>query len=68
MTCPQPRKRKFRSPGAARRSGEQRYGSTPNVYRCQCGAWHITSQRTPQRDYDPAIERLAVALLGEDAA
>ncbi len=58
----------FRSPGAARRSGETRYEGTVNVYRCRhCGTHHVTSSGVPRPDVDPLIERLAEALLGRIA-
>jgi hypothetical protein len=61
-------KRMFRSPGAARRSGETRYGGTVNVYRCRhCGTHHVTRWGVPKPDADPLLELLAEALLGEIA-
>ncbi len=63
--CPTSKKRMFRSAGAARRSGVDRYGNPVNVYRCpSCGLHHITSSNVPRADTDPLIERLVEAVLG----
>jgi len=62
------KKRMFRSPGAAKRSGESRYGTSVNVYRClHCGHHHVTSRGVPRPDVDPLLEQLAEALLGRIA-
>lgn len=60
----------YRSPGAARRSGEERYGSAVNVYECpHCDTHHITSQGVARSDdADPLLDRLVAALLGAGAA
>jgi hypothetical protein len=58
----------FRSPGAARRSGVDRYGNEVGVYRCdRCSTWHVTSRGIARADVDPLLERLAEALLGRIA-
>lgn len=66
--CPTSKKRMFRSAGAARRSGRERYGDVANAYRCvSCGHWHLTRRGAPDADHDPQIEALAVAALGSKA-
>jgi hypothetical protein len=51
--CPDSRKRCYKSAAVARRAGSDRFGTTPEVYRCtSCGSWHVTRRRTPE---DPAI-------------
>jgi hypothetical protein len=62
--CPRSKKRMFRSPASARRSGRERYGMASNVYLCSgCRHWHLT-----RRDIDPQVELLAAALLGRKAS
>lgn len=66
--CPSSKKRMFRSAGAARRSGETRYGGAVNVYRCRrCSTYHVTSSGVPKVELDPLLEQLAEALLGRIA-
>ena len=61
--CESSKKRKFRSPGAARRSGKARHGHEVEIYRCpKCGTWHITRQGA-----DPQLEQLVQAVLGRKA-
>lgn len=51
--CKETKKRKFRSPGAARRSATERYGTPHRVYRCPfCDTYHITSKAPEDRDAD----------------
>lgn len=67
--CRDAKKRKYNSREAALRAGTQRYGTTSSAYRCRfCSKWHLTRSGVPQADHDPAIERLADALLGSGGA
>lgn len=53
MTCPHPRKRRYRSALDAKialagsSANPTRGGGNVEVryYRCQCGGWHLTSQK-----------------------
>lgn len=63
--CRLSKKRRYNSRAAALRAGTQRYGTTGNAYRCDCGAWHLTRKGVPMREEDPAVDALVEALLGE---
>jgi hypothetical protein len=63
--CRTAKKRKYNSRAAALRAGTARYGTTGNAYLCRfCSKWHLTRRGVPQTEHDPAIERLADAVLG----